>query len=56
MARTLSWYLATIVIGHYVASFILLQRLGWFQQKRRPHAVIEFGWDKVFGTYQAVER
>lgn len=89
MTRTLSWYLATIVISHYVASFIqislhyllghqtlggllyqkrpLLQRFGWFQQRRRLHllhhtdlgknyAVIEFGWDKVFGTYQAVER
>ena len=44
-----------------------LKRFGWFQQKRRLHllhhrdmqknyAVIEFGWDRVFGTFQAVER
>jgi hypothetical protein len=45
----------------------LLRRIGWFQTKRRLHllhhqnmaknfAVIEFGWDKLFGTYQAVDR
>lgn len=44
----------------------LLKRFGWFQQKRRlpllhhqdmgkNYAVIEFGWDRVFGTYQAVD-
>jgi Fatty acid hydroxylase superfamily len=51
----------------YHLSDPLLKRARWFQQKRRLHllhhrdmgknyAVIEFCWDKVFGTYQAVER
>jgi hypothetical protein len=52
---------------HYHLTDFFLERFDWFQQKRRLHlvhhtnmgknyAVIEFGWDKVFGTFQAVER